>query len=145
MSAQAKFTFFSRTQGKQGANAHLVGGVSMGSEGKAQAASGEAWAEREKHGPREREPEFGEVLKGGCAGFKVNPAPLSYMEDNPMFEFKSAESRTLHVECQRSIEPMLKSMGPLTRKLALKELESIQQRDLRSLDECPTLKKLLSK
>jgi hypothetical protein len=145
MSAQAKFTFFSRTQGKQGANAHLVGGVCVGSEREVRAVPGEAWAEREKRGPRGREPELGEVMKGGCAGFKVNPAPLSYMEDNPMFEFKSAESRALHVECQRSIEPKLSSLGTITRKLALKELESIQQRDLRSLDECPTLKKVLGK
>jgi hypothetical protein len=85
------------------------------------------------------------VLKGGCAGFKVNPAPLSYMEDNPMFEFRSAESRALHVECQRALEPKLSSLGPIARKLALKELESIQLRDFKSLDECPTLRKLLSK
>jgi hypothetical protein len=62
-----------------------------------------------------------------------------------MFEFKSSESRALHVECQRVLEPKLSSLGPLTRKIALKELESIQLLDLRTLDKCPTLQKLLAK
>jgi hypothetical protein len=62
-----------------------------------------------------------------------------------MFEFRSPESRALHTQCQMAIEPMLKSMGTITRKLALKELEAIQQRDLRSLDECPTLRKLMAR